>query len=458
MEKDIQKKQQSTNKHSKASLYRTVWRWHFYAGIMIAPFLLILAITGSIYLFKPEIEQVLYQDYYEVKAEGDTLSPSNQIEEVKAAYPDATITSFNPGETPTRSSEVGITSNNEAATAFVNPYTGEVIGTLNSGDKIMNKIEEIHGELMAGTIGARIVELAASWGIVLIVTGLYMWLPRKKLRLAGVLYPRRKNGPQTFRRDLHAVTAFWLAGGMLFLIMTGLPWSGLWGNNFQIAATNAGTGYPPSIWTGSPPSSDVKTKDIAEVPWAAEQLDVPSSDLQGYRPLSVDDVVSIAQREEVHPSYTIYIPNEKEGVFTLSAFPPKAQQEVTMHIDQYSGAVLADYRFDDYGIVGKSVALGITLHTGNQFGLLNKVISLFICLGIILVIVSGFYLWRKRKPNQRSMGAPKAGSIKEGRTFLIVMAALGILFPLVGLSLVVVLLLDLLVIQRIPSWKKFLNA
>jgi hypothetical protein len=33
------------------SLYRAVWRWHFYAGIVFAPFVILLAITGIIYLF-----------------------------------------------------------------------------------------------------------------------------------------------------------------------------------------------------------------------------------------------------------------------------------------------------------------------------------------------------------------------------------------------------------------------
>ena len=69
---------------------------------------------------------------------------------------------------------------------------------------------------------------------------------------------------------------------MLFLILTGLPWSGFWGTNFQNAVTNSGAGYPPSIWTGSAPQSEVKTKEIAEVPWGAENLDVPKSALEGY--------------------------------------------------------------------------------------------------------------------------------------------------------------------------------
>jgi uncharacterized iron-regulated membrane protein len=457
VENTLQNPKKLTDKRTRNSLYQTVWRWHFYAGLIFAPFLFILAVTGSIYLFKPQIEQMLYQEYYEITPQGDKKSASVHIEEVKKLYPDAVVTKYRPGENDTRSSEVSIISNNESLTIFIDPYTGKSIGELKDEDRIMNKIEEFHGELMAGTLGDRIVELAACWAIVLIVTGLFLWFPRKKQSLSGVLFPRLKKGKKILRRDLHAVPAFWITAGMLFLIMTGLPWSGFWGSNFQSLATNSGAGYPPSIWSGSAPTSTIKTKDIADVPWAAENIDVPKSEIQGFIPLSIDDVVVIANREGIHPSYTVNIPNEKEGVYTLSAFPPKAQDEATLHIDQYSGAVLADYRYDNYGIVGKIVALGITLHKGTQFGLINQLISLLICLGIILVTVSGFYLWLKRKP-KKEMGAPKAPSIKKMKLFLILLIGLGILFPLVGLSLIVVWLMDWLIIQRISVVKKFMNA
>ncbi len=448
---------QSNDKQTNKSFYQAVWRWHLYAGLIFAPFLIILAVTGSIYLFKPQIEQVIYKEYYEVTQQGVKISASEQINEVKRLYPGAVITKYRPGENATRSSEVSILSNDTSITVFLDPYTGKSIGELNNDDRIMDKIEEFHGELMAGTLGDRIVELAACWALVLIITGLYLWFPRKKLRIFGVLFPRVKNGDRVLRRDLHAVPAFWISAGMLFLIMTGLPWSGFWGSHFQTLTTNSGAGYPPSVWTGSAPTSSIKTKDIADVPWAAENLDVPKSDIQGFIPLSIDDVVSIAKSEGIHPSYTVIFPSEKEGVYTLSAFPPKAQDEVTVHIDQYSGAVLSDYGYDNYGLIGKIVAWGITLHKGTQFGLVNQLISLVLCLGIIFVAISGFYLWIKHKP-KKGMGAPKAPSKAKTRTFLVLLVGLGILFPLVGLSLIILWVIDLLIIQRISAVKRFMNG
>lgn len=458
MESTESSTQAKSAKQTASSFYRTVWRWHFYAGIIFAPFLVMLAVTGSVYLFKPQIEQNLYQHYYEVIPQDERMSATEQINAVKAKYPDASITKYRPGESDDRSSEVKIATAAASATVFVNPYSGKIIGELADDDRIMNKIEEIHGELMAGTIGDRIVELVACWAIVLIVTGLFLWFPRNKTTgWSGVFIPRVRQGKKIFRRDLHAVPAFWMTAGMLFLILTGLPWSGFWGTNFQSLATNQGLGYPPSIWGGEAPVSAVQTKDVAEVPWAAETLDVPKSNVEGLVPASIDDIVSIAKQQGMDPSYAISIPSDPTGVYTLSAYPAKAEDEATIHLDQYSGAVLADYRFDNYGLVGKAVALGITLHKGTEFGLINQLISLLICLGIILVAVSGFYLWFKRKPG-KGMGAPKGPPAKSVKWFILVLILLGILFPLVGLSLIIVWLVDFLIIRRIPAVRRFLNA
>lgn len=456
MEKN-KEKMRVTKTSSTKKAYKTIWRWHLYAGVLFAPLLVLLAVTGSVYLFKAEIEEMLYQDYYQVDPQEEKVAVFEQLEEVDRLYPGAVVTKYRPGENDARSSEVTISTAGESLTVFMDPYTGKSIGELNNEDRIMDKIEEIHGELMAGTLGDRIVELAACWAIVLLVTGFFLWLPQKTSNFSGVLFPRLRKGKKILMRDLHVVPAFWISGGLLFLVLTGLPWSGFWGTNFQTLTTNTGEGYPPSVWIGEAPESLVETQDIAEVPWAAETLDVPVSGIQGLVPQSLDQIVAIAEREGIYPGYSVFIPQEPEDVYTLSVFSPKAQDEATIHIDQYSGAVLADYRYDNYGIIGKIVAWGITLHKGTQFGIFNQLASLAICLGVIFVTASGVYLWWKRKP-KKGMGGPSAPALFETKSFLLLMIGLGILFPLVGLSILVIWVFDWLIVQRIPAVKKWFNA
>src|SRR3546814_5886264 len=90
--------------------------------------------------------------------------------------------------------------------------------------------KRIHGQLLLGKRGSWLVELAASWAIVLMLSGLYLWWPRGR-GLAGVVWPRLKSGRQVVWRDLHAVTGFWVSGLALVLLITALPWAGVWGRS-----------------------------------------------------------------------------------------------------------------------------------------------------------------------------------------------------------------------------------
>ncbi|WP_235821812.1 PepSY-associated TM helix domain-containing protein [Gottfriedia acidiceleris] len=147
--------------------------------------------------------------------------------------------------------------NGEITTVFINQYNGKILGNLKSEDRFVNKIVKIHGELMAGTIGDRIVEMTASWAMILLVTGLYLWWPRKKEKIMGLLIPRFSKGKRMLLRDLHAVPAFWFSIFISIFIFTGLPWSGLLGNIINKFATATHTSYPIGLYDGNIPSSKI---------------------------------------------------------------------------------------------------------------------------------------------------------------------------------------------------------
>ena len=127
-----------------------------------------------------------------------------------------------------------------------------------------------------------------------------------------------------------------------------------------------------------------------------------------------------------------------------------------MHIDQYSGKVLADVRWQDYGLVPKAVELGISIHMGKYFGLANQLLMLLACLLLIVLCLSGTVMWWRRRPDGR-LGAPVLASYDHWRAPLVLVAIMGIIFPLVGLSLIAVLLLDYLLLSRLPNLKRLLN-
>ena len=65
-----------------------------------------------------------------------------------------------------------------------------MLGERNEKNNLQYYALKLHGELLIGNVGDWLVELAASWALVLLVSGLYLWWPRKGSRVWGVLLPR----------------------------------------------------------------------------------------------------------------------------------------------------------------------------------------------------------------------------------------------------------------------------
>jgi uncharacterized iron-regulated membrane protein len=219
------------------------------------------------------------------------------------------------------------------------------------------------------------------------------------------------------------------------------------------------------------PQSTVLTGKLNQqgqvVPWAVEKLPMPQSVLlvhnhsgnstATHSTIDIDAVIELAQSRNAPPGYSVSLPEGETGVYTVSAFPNDPTQEVTMHIDQYSGQVLADVRWQDYGLVPKSVEMGIAIHMGRYFGLINQLLMLTACLILVLLCISGAIMWWQRRPSSQLGAPPISIDGNQWKVPVAIVAILGILFPLVGISLVVVLLLDYLVIRNIPPLRRILS-
>ena len=461
--------------------YRTVWRWHFWAGLFVIPFMLVLATTGIIYLFKPQLDSVMYSHQMFVQPASVMMPYTEQLSAVQKTYPHATISKFTPNPAPNRSAEVTFTTAEARnLTAFVNPYTGQVLGERDEDNNLQSIVRKIHGELMLGKIGDYLVEMAACWGLVLLITGLYLWMPRHKFTIWGTLIPRLSSkNPRIFWRDLHAVPGFYGLLLIAFLILTGLPWSGFWGETFAGVWSQF-----PAQMSAEVPKSTVLTGSLNKnaehtVPWAVEQLPMPKSvstnqNHKGHNdsnstnsqnvkslemPVNLNSVVELAILKGAPAGFSVSFPQGETGVYTISSFPDNPTQETTLHIDQYTGKILADVRWKDYGLVPKAVEMGIAIHQGKLFGLANQLLMLFACLVVIVLCISGVVMWWLRRPKEGSfIGAPALPPhVQQWKIPLAIVAILGIAFPLVGLSLVTVLLLDYFLLSRIPILKRIFS-
>lgn len=443
------------------SFYNLAWRWHFYAGLFVAPFMILLALTGIIYLFKPQLDPLMYGDLLTVNPAHHSLSADEQLQRVRLAYPNGSVSQYLPAPTAERSAQFVIKQDGRELNAFIDPYTGTLLGEQDAKDNLQAIARALHGELMIGTVGDRLVELAAGWGIVLVVSGMYLWWPRGKAS-GGVLWPRLRSRSRVFWRDLHAVVGFWGGALLLVMLLSGMTWTGVWGKQFaQVWNT-----YPAAMWTDVP-KSDQEARSLNSatrqtVPWAMENTPMPQSSAHAEHAghntgttapaapqVSLQQVVDIATGRNVEPGYSITLPNTAEGVFTIAVFADDPRNDATLHVDQYSGKVLADVRWQDYNNVARATEMGVMLHEGKMFGPANQIIVLLICLMILLSAVSGVVMWWKRRP-QGSFGVPPLRhDLPKWKTAIVIMIGLGVAFPLVGVSLIAVWALDWGVLSRL---------
>ncbi|MDP3815585.1 PepSY domain-containing protein [Pseudomonas sp.] len=451
---------------STASFYNLAWRWHFYAGLFVIPFLIMLSLTGIIYLFKPQLDQLLYPELLQVAPAAQRLDADQQLAVVQQAYPQAVINKYLPPVAEDQSAQFVVDDAGQALNLFVDPYRGTLLGSQDAQSNLQAIVRTLHGDLMIGTVGDRLIELAAGWGIVLVVSGLYLWWPRGSGG-AGVLWPRLASRGRLFWRDLHAVTGFWGSLLLLFMLLTGMTWTGFWGAQFAGAWNH----FPSAMWDAVPKSGQLSgsLNDSSQqtVAWAVETTPLPASDphaahhAQGaaqvpgsVATVSLQQVVDSAVARGVQPGYSISLPSGAEGVYSVALFADDPRHDATLHLDQYSGAVLADIRWQDYGLVAKAVESGVVLHEGKLFGLANQLLMLLVCLLVLLSAVSGLVIWWMRRP-QGSLGVPPLRhDLPRWKTAIVLMLLLGAAFPLVGASLLLIYALDWLLSRalRVRRW------
>jgi uncharacterized iron-regulated membrane protein len=440
-------------------LYFAAWRWHFFAGLYVIPFLLMLAVTGFfMMLFTTYLPE--YGDRIAVVAQAEPLLPSAQAQAAIAAVPGGTgVEKYVAPRSATTPALITVSGPETPVVVALDPYTGAVLRQTEQGNTWNAWLEKIHGTLLIGDTGDRMIEVAAGLGLVMVLTGLYMWWPRDAGGLRAVLVPNFAAKGRALWKSLHMMVGFWIAVILTFFLITGMAWAGIWGGKW----VQAWSTFPAEKWDSVPLSDETHAKmnhAQKEVPWVLEQTQMPES--MGSK-IDLDSMVVLGRMIGFDGRFQVAAPGDAAGVYTLSqdsmsydSSNPTADR--TVHVDQFTGKVLADVRFADYGTAGKAMAVGIALHEG-QLGLWNFLVNLVFLTSIVFLCLSGIVLWWKRRPANagRLAAPPRAQEMPLWKGAAVMAIALSMLFPLLGATLVVVLIVDVLVLQNLPSLKRALS-
>lgn len=443
-----------------SEVYRAFWRWHFYAGLLVLPILMLMALTGGLYLFKTELGAIIHRPLVVVADSPAWTAPTTWIASAEAGAGGEVRQLTIPARSD-RSVQVAVETRAGKHTAYVDPHTGRFLGVTEPGGAL-GVIKRLHSLELLGPVMNLLVEVVAGWTLVLVATGIFLWWPRGQG--GGVVSVRSRPAKRLFWRDVHAVTGLFAGGVIAFLAVTGMPWSAFWGKEVREITTQAGLGRPKapvapqhhgkppaeereglpwSLQTRAPPSS--KSPANAD-PHAGHAMPAPEAE-----PLDADAIVARARAAGLTDGFTLSLPKAVGGTWTAAYMPEKVEATRAVYLDGRDGRVLADIGYRDFGAAAKAIEWGIAVHEGRQYGLANRLLVLAGCIAVWLLGVSAITMWWKRRPRGR-LAAPSRPEHRGAYVGLLaIVAPLAVLYPLVGASLIVALALDLILRRKTPA-------
>lgn len=419
-----------------AQLRPIVLRLHFFAGLFVAPFLLVVSLTGLAYVFSPQLSDLVYGGQLFV-AEGPrttTVPLDDQVAAAVAAEPAGTLASLTVPVDPERTTAVvfdvpGL-AEDVRRTVYVDPWTGEVRGALDTWfdyPPLQTTLDGLHRHLLLGEPGRLYSELAASWLPVLVLGGLALWVGRRRARRRELVVPPVGARPGRARiRGWHATTAVWMTVGLAFLSVTGLTWSTFAGERFQAVVTSL-QGRSPSL-----EAEPVAVRDGVPV-------------------ISYDDAVARARAAGLEDRLSVGVPAEPGGVVTVSEnIDTWPVQRDRIALDPYTGEVTETVEWADYPFLAKLTSIGIMAHMGQLWGLPNQLALAALAVGLLCVLFWGYRMAWLRRPTRAlgPRGTFRGLSQPVGFAVVLVTVAAGWLMPVFGVSLVAFLVVDALLGRR----------
>jgi uncharacterized iron-regulated membrane protein len=409
--------------------YRGLWRWHFHAGMLCIPFVIILAITGSIYVFKPQIDAFADRAVDSLALSGRRATGEQHIAAALASLPGSRLFVYEVPREPDDAVRVHVYApDGSGRIVYVHPESLAILKTVPHTARLTEIVRMIHADLLAGRTGSLLIELAAGWAIVMLVTGLYLWWPRDARGMAGAFYPRLKQGRRVFWRDLHAVTGVWISTLALFLLVTAQPWT--WINGNVIGKVRAWVAPAPREW--ALPGDDAH---------AAHRTQAAAGALA--TPLTVDQVIERIAPHHLEPPVRLYLPNADRPNWRVRSETQNRPKARELTLDRMTGALLHDDGFATKSAFDKTIQVGIAAHEGQLFGLANQLLGFVTALGLLTLCASALVMWWRRRPGGTlGIPAPRVAEFRVGAGLKIAIVALGLLLPVLGLSIVLLLAMD----------------
>lgn len=454
--------------------YFCIWRWHFYCGVLIAPFLMILAATGLAMIFFANTQG----------KDGERISvPVQSVVQPLSRQAQAALDAVDASRgmvvqyiSPRAADKVAVFRVNDgdgkATMVAIDPYTAQVVKTYPRNQDTYHLMDAIHSDLLLGKVGDYLLETAAALTVLMILTGWYLWWWSRQRSLPKMLATGKLGKGRSWWRGWHGLFGTYVSVMLLVFCVSGMAWAGIWGGKMVQAWSQfpAGKwGVAPNPTSTLPKHGDLNDGKTKEIPWVLELTPMPVSGsvvgekgIASDQPLTFETVNRFAQEKGFNGRYHIYFPKNDTGVWTvnqdsMSYDSPNPTADRTLHIDRYSGNVLADIRFDDYNGFGKFMAVSIAFHMGTM-GWWSVALNVLFCLLVIYLCVSGYVMWWKRRPRGVGLCPPAQGrALPNWKMAAMILLLVACIFPTAVVAIGLVALLDWLLVSRVAVLRRWLK-
>jgi uncharacterized iron-regulated membrane protein len=364
---------------------------HLWLGLCSGIIVLIISLTGCIYVFQQELSELWYRDklYAGTVTQEKTL-PLNQLwanaqaalnnnEKINRAY-----IYKEPGKTW---SFLAYRFDPYALTYFgnfvyyksvqVNPYNGKIAGIIDLKYDFFNIIKYIHWSLLLNTIiGQPIVGWSTIIFILMIITGLILWWPRNKNAVKQRFVFDFKGKRKKNIYNLHSIGGFYIILLVLTIAITGLVYAFTW---VEKAVHIAATGK-----TSAPAKAEIKSYYTSWIVTNPLQKALESS--QNKFP-------------EWQSIYTAGLPEDSTGAIYMNINMRHGTYYKTndLYFDKYTGALLRKELYANLSTGEKFINMNYDIHVGAIGGIATKVLAFFVSLTAASLPVTGFLIWKGRK-------------------------------------------------------------
>lgn len=196
---------------------------HLYLSIISGVFILLIAISGIIYVFNDQIIQYANKEALHVEiSQKERIETDRLLQTVRnTGYQPLQFVFYKAAD---RSFYVVAEDVNENfVQLYINPYTGKIIKTSGLYD-FFYKVESFHTELFAGAAGRAFIGFITMLFLILIITGLILWYPKKwnSKTFRNSFIPKVKGRFQAVNYNLHKILGFYIIIPCLILSITGI--------------------------------------------------------------------------------------------------------------------------------------------------------------------------------------------------------------------------------------------